>query len=140
MARKKRAQALLLESVLNGKPLPGMDRVLTFPELEAGSDTVLLVDDRDPAELELPSQVRLAGSNEIENAKTRQRYTPVLEFLDGEAMPGKVSVRLRLSRAGGGDVLPLGEIVATFADTDPLTAAEPTHVRSEEHTLNSSHT
>ena len=130
MARKKRAQALLLESVLNGKALPGADRVLTFPELESlrGEDPVLLVDDRDTAELDLASQLRLVGRSELENARTRQSYTPVLEFLDGEAMPGKVSVRLRLSRAGGGDVLPLGEIVATFADTDPLTAAEPTHV------------
>lgn len=131
MSRETQAQALLLESVLTQTPLPGLDRVLAFPDLGplAGDDgEILLVDDRDPSELDLPARVRVVGSEEMDAVSAREGLTPVLEFLPPEAMEGKVSVRLRLSRAGGGQTLPLGEIVATFADRDPLTAVDPTHV------------
>lgn len=130
MTREIRAQALLLESVLNQRPLPGMTQVLTVPDGVPGNDNdqIILVDDRDPSELNFPSRVSIMTRDEMESLAPDDRMR-IFEFQQPEHFPGKISVRLRLSVASPGrGLLPVGEIVATFYDRDPLTAIEPTHV------------
>lgn len=130
MSREIRAQALLLESVLNHRPLPGMTEVLAMPNLHFGDDNsqIILVDDRNVSDIHFPSRVRIMTRDEL---KSLAPDVPpqVFEFLSPEHFPGKISVRLRLSVAfPGHGLVPSGEIVATFYDRDPLTATEPTHV------------
>lgn len=130
MSREIRAQALLLESVLNHRPLPGMTEVLAMPNLHFGDDNsqIILVDDRNVSDIHFPSRVRIMTRDEL---KSLAPDVPpqVFEFLSPEHFPEKISVRLRLSVAfPGHGLVPSGEIVATFYDRDPLTATEPTHV------------
>ena len=127
MTRTERARAIVLESVLTGQELPGVDRSVTFPDLQHGEE-LLLIDDGDGAELNVPVQVTLVTREELDQMELDAR-TQILEFLPPEDFPGTIGVRLRLSAVlpDHGQV-PLGEIVATFDDTDPLLAVEPTHV------------
>jgi len=130
MSREIRAQALLLESVLNNRPLPGMTNALTVPNnVVSGNDgQIILVDDRSPSELSFPSQVKIITRDDMESLASDNQLH-VFEFLPPEHFPGKISVRLRLSVMWPGRrLLPAVEIVATFNDQDPLTAVEPTHV------------
>ena len=129
MSREIRAQALLLEAVLAHQPLPGMTQVLAVPDA-VSDDTgqVILVDDRSSSELGFPSQVSIMSRNEMESLVLDNQLR-IFEFQPPENFPGKISMRLRISVAWPGHgILPVGEIVATFYDRDPLTAVEPTHV------------
>ena len=129
MSREIRAQALLLEAVLTHQPLPGMTHVLGVPDA-VSDDTgqVILVDDRSSSELGFPSQVSIMSRNEMESLVLDNQLR-IFEFQPPENFPGKISMRLRISVAWPGHgILPVGEIVATFYDRDPLTAVEPTHV------------
>ena len=130
ISREIRAQALLLDSVLTHRPLPGIDRAVVFPDLSPVEDAtqVLLVDDRDPSTLDFPSQVRVISRDELDTIRAEADQLPVFEFLQPEQFPGKLSVRLRISMAFPDRIAPLGEIVATFDDREPLAAVDPTHV------------
>ena len=130
MSREIRAQALLLESVLTHRPLPGMTQVLALPDVAFGDDKdqIILVDDRSASELSFPSRVQIMTRDELESLAP-DVPPQVFEFQAPEHFPGKISVRLRLSVAfAGHGLVPSGEIVATFYDRDPLTTTEPTHV------------
>lgn len=130
MSREIRAQALLLESVLNHRPLPGMTQVLAVPDDALGNDNgeIILVDDRDPSGLGFPSLVNVMSRNEMESLALDSGLR-IFEFQPPEHFPEKISVRLRLSVMWPDrGLVPVGEIVATFHDEDPLTAVEPTHV------------
>jgi hypothetical protein len=107
-----------------------MDQVIAFPDPihGEGDPRVVLVDDRDPSGLALPPQVLVTTRDELPETEVEEGLR-FLEFLPAEDMPGKVGVRLRLSiLLPGHGPAPLGEIVATFDDSDPLTAVDPTHV------------
>ena len=130
VSKEVRAQVLVLESVLTHRPLPGMDRALAFPDPIQREDDVqvVLVDDREASTLELPPQIRIIRSTELETMQPDEPL-PFLTFLEPESFAGKIGVRLRLSLAlPDRDPAPLGEIVATFDDRDPLVAVYPTHV------------
>ena len=130
MYREIRAQALLLESVLTHRPLPGMTQVLAVPDYAVGDDNgqIILVDDRSSSELGFPSRVSIMTRDELESLAPDDQLR-ILEFQPPEHFPGKISVRLRFSVVfPGRGLVPIGEIVATFHDRDPLTATEPTHV------------
>ena len=130
MSREIRAQALLLESVLTHRPLPGMTHVLAMPDVVFGDDNsqIILLDDRSSSELSFPSRVHVMSRDELESLAPDDP-PQVFEFQLPEQFPGKISVRLRLSVPfPGHGLVPSGEIVATFYDRDPLTATEPTHV------------
>jgi hypothetical protein len=131
MSREMRAQALVLESMLMHRPLPGINRAVIFPDFDLVQDVtqVMLVDERDPSSLGFPSQVRVTGRAEAEKIRAVEEQVLVLDFLQPEQFPGKLGVRLRASLAfPDRDPAPLGEIVATFDDCDPLVAVDPTHV------------
>lgn len=130
MTRETRAQALVLESILMHQPLPGMDRVLTFPDLGRRADDaqVVLIDDRNPSELGFPTALRMISRDELDTIRSEAglRY---LEFVEPEPLPDKISVRVQLSVASpDGGFVPLEGMVATFDDSDPLSAVEPTNV------------
>jgi hypothetical protein len=130
MTRETRAQALVLESILTHRPLPGVDRAVSFLDLGLHNHDpqVVLVDDRDPSELGFPSQLRIISRDKLDTIRS-ERELRLLEFLQPEHFPGKISVRVQLSIAlPNDDPMPLEGIVATFNDSDPLTAVEPTHV------------
>lgn len=132
MSREIRAQAMVLESMLMHMALPGVERPIVFPDLADPTDAalILLLDDRDPIELEsFPSQIRVITADELESIRTGDDRTLLFEFLEPEQIPGTLGVRLRVSAAPHGAApAPLGEVVATFDDRDPLIAVEPTHV------------
>ena len=107
-----------------------MDRALAFPDPIQREDDVqvVLVDDREASTLELPPQIRVIRPTELETMQPDEPL-PFLTFLEPEGFAGKIGVRLRLSLAlPNRDPAPLGEIVATFDDRDPLIAVDPTHV------------
>jgi hypothetical protein len=53
----------------------------------------------------------------------------LLEFLQPEHFPGKISIRVQLSIALPNDApAPIEGIVATFDNRDPLGAVDPTYV------------
>ena len=119
-----------MESVITHRPLPGIDRIVAFPDPIQRKDDVhvVLVDHRDGSTFELPPQVRIISPTELETMQPDEPM-PFLEFMEPESFAGKVGVRLRLSLAlPDRDPAPLGEIVATFGDRDPLVAVDPTHV------------
>jgi hypothetical protein len=130
MTRQTRAQALVLESILLHRPLPGIGRVVAFSGIgpgESGSQ-ILLVDDRDTSDLGLPSQLRIMSHTEFATFHPDEQVR-VLEFLTPEEFPGKISVRVQMSIAVPNEGLfPVEGMVATFADRDPLRAVEPTSV------------
>ena len=128
--RQVRAEALLLESIITHRPLPGINRVVSFPDLgpDTGAGAVVLVDDREPSGLGFPPQIRIVDDETLKTLSSEHEL-PVLRFLQAETVQGKITVRLQLSIAlPTGDPVPLEGIVATFSDSDPLTAVEPTHV------------
>lgn len=128
--RETRAQGLLLEAVLKHQPLPGIDRVVTLPDLGPDIDpsTFVVVDDRDPATLGFPPQVRVVGQDALGTLQLEDELR-VLRFLQPQLSPGTIGLRLQLSIAlPDGGVVPLEGILATFRDSDPLTAEEPTHI------------
>ncbi len=130
MSREIRAQALLLESVLTHRPLPGMEQAIFLPDLAPGNDDsqLILVDERDPTKLGFPGQLNIMTKDEFASLAPNDQLQ-IFEFQPPEQFPGKISVRLRLSVAfPGHGFVPSGEIVATFFDQDPLTATDPTHV------------
>lgn len=130
MSREVRAQALVLESLLNNRPLPGLDRSvgLVGGASREGDVGMVLVDDRDLSDLDFPAQIRVVTRDEFETIRHEERME-FLEFLQPEHFPGKISVRVQRSIAlPNGDRVPVEGIVATFDDRDPLTAVEPTHV------------
>jgi hypothetical protein len=107
-----------------------MDRVVTFPDLGRRADDaqVVLIDDRDPSELGFPPQLRIISRDELDTIRSEEglRY---LEFVEPEPLPDKISVRVHLSIASPDEgLVPLEGMVATFADSDPLGAVEPTSV------------
>ena len=119
-----------MESILMHQPLPGMDRVVTFPDLGRRADDaqVVLIDDRDPSELGFPPQLRIISRDELDTIRSEEgmRY---LEFVEPEPLPDKISVRVQLSIASPDEgLVPLEGMVATFDDSDPLSAVEPTSV------------
>ncbi len=121
MTREHRAQALVLQSVLANRPLPGMQEAVGFSEIEEDAE-LALVDDRDPSDFDLPPHVRLVSTADLATLAAEGRLL-VLQFAEPEPFPGKVSVRLRLSVVlpEHGQV-PLEELVTTFIDSDPLRA------------------
>lgn len=130
LPRQVRAEALLLESITTHRPLPGINRVVSFPDLgsDAGSATVVLVDDREPSALGFPPQIRVVDDETLKTLSSEHEL-PVLRFLESEILDGKITIRLQLCVAlPNEDPIPLEGIVATFNDREPLTAVEPTHV------------
>lgn len=128
--RQVRAEALLLESIITHRPLPGIDRVVTLPDLggDVGAARVVLVDDREPSGLGFPPQIRVVDGETLKTLSSEHEL-PVLRFLQSEVLDGKITVRLQLSIAlPNEDLIPVEGIVATFNDSEPLTAVEPTHV------------
>lgn len=128
--RQVRAEALLLESIITHRPLPGIDRVVTLPDLggDVGATRVVLVDDREPSGLGFPPQIRVVDGETLKTLSSEHEL-PVLRFLQSEVLDGKITVRLQLSIAlPNEDLIPVEGIVATFNDSEPLTAVEPTHV------------
>ena len=128
--RQVRAEALLLESIITHRPLPGIDRVVTLPDLggDVGAARVVLVDDREPSGLGFPPQIRVVDDETLKTLSSEHEL-PVLRFLQSEVLDGKITVRLQLSIAlPNEDLIPVEGIVATFNDSEPLTAVEPTHV------------
>lgn len=128
--RQVRAQALLLESIITHRPLPGIDRFVTLPDLgsDIGAASVVLLDDREPSGLGFPPQVRVVNDETLKTLSSEHEL-PVLRFLQSEVLDGKITVRLQLSIAlPNEDPIPVEGIVATFNDSEPLTAVEPTHV------------
>jgi hypothetical protein len=86
------------------------------------------VDDRDPATLGFPPQVRVVGQDALGTLQLEDELR-VLRFLQPQLSPGTIGLRLQLSIAlPDGGVVPLEGILATFRDSDPLTAEEPTHI------------
>jgi hypothetical protein len=107
-----------------------MTQVLAVPDYPVGDDNgqIILVDDRSSSELGFHSQVSIMTKDEMASLASDEQQR-IFEFLPPEHFPEKISVRLRLSIAWPGyGFLPVGEIVATFYDRDPLIAVEPTHV------------
>jgi len=107
-----------------------MDRILTFPDLGHRADDaqVVLIDDRNPSELGFPPEIRIASRDELDTIRSEEglRY---LEFVEPEPLPDKISVQVQLSVASpDGGFVPLEGMVATFDDSDPLSAVEPTNV------------
>lgn len=129
MSREIRAQALLLESILTKQPLPGMTHILSFPESLADNNrSIFLLDNRHPSKLDFPADVIIVTKDEMEDLAPDVRRL-VYEFQPPEQFPKKVSVRLRLSVTFSDQgLVPVGEIVATFDDSDPLIGVEPTHI------------
>ena len=129
MTREAQARTLLLDSVLTGRELPGIGRSVTFPDLEdaTAASGLLLVDDGQ-VEFEAPEHVTVIGRESVDAMQLPQQQQ-ILEFLPPELLPGRIGVRLRLSIVAPNSLMvPVGEIVATFDDSDPLVAVDPTHV------------
>ena len=131
MYREIRAQALLLESVLTHRPLPGMNQVRSLPSLKTGDEDIqiiLVVDDPSSTELSFPSEARTVTKDELESLGPRNQLQ-VLEFQPSDSNPGEISVRLWLSvDMPGHGFVKIEEIVATFHDRDPLTATKLPYV------------
>lgn len=128
--RRVRAEALLLESIITRRPLPGIDRVVSFPDLgsDVGAATVVLVDDREPSTLGFPTPIRVVDDETLK-ALSSEHEMPALRILESEVQQGRITIRLQLSMAlPSEDPIPVEGIIATFSDSDPLTAVEPTHV------------
>ena len=128
--RRARAEGLLLESIITHRPLPGIGRVVTFADLgsDVGAATVVLVDDREPSALGFPTQIRVVDDETLKTLSS-ERELPVLRFLQSEVLDGKITIRLQLCIAlPQEDPIPVEGIVATFNDSEPLTAVEPTHI------------
>ena len=127
MTNEFRAQETVLESVLGGRPLPGRDDIISFTGIADGRGVVLL-DDRDLSDVELPRSLPVVGRDELAAGGLDDR-TQVLEFLEPEPFPDRIGVRVRLSIVlAGRGLVPLEEIVVTFLDRDPLVVVEPTHL------------
>ena len=128
--REIRAQALVLESILAHRPLPGIDRAVFFPGLGLRDDDpqIVLVDDRDPSDLGFPSQLRIISRDSLDTIRS-ERELRLLEFLQPEHFPVKISIRVQLSIALPNDApAHIEGIVATFDNRDPLGAVDPTYV------------
>lgn len=132
MSRVIQAQALVLESLVNHRLLPGMTHVLSLPELALSDENeeIILVDDRNVSQLRFSSRVRIITKEELENLAP-DFPKAVLEFLSPEHIEEKISVRLRLYIAfPSHGLLPSSELVVTFFDRDPLSTTAPTHILS----------
>jgi hypothetical protein len=121
----------VLESLVTGAVLPGRSEPLVVPDaLELASGArVFLVDERDPEVLELPPSIRVVRGADLARAEGAGESAVVLEFLEPERLPGRIGVRLRVSRLHPDQrAIPVGEVVVSFNDADDLTTVEPTHV------------
>ena len=133
MSRQARAQAMVLRSLLKGEVLPGSGGAILFPDLGLFPDAgrVVFVDDRVRDSLELGAGVLVARPGEPPPPSAADEATLIFEFLPPEPVPGRVSVRLRVSVArGDGGPTPLGEVIAVFQDRDPLAVVDPPSVLS----------
>jgi hypothetical protein len=126
MSREAHARSLVLASVLEGTPIPGSDGPIAFPDLATypNARRVLLAD---PAvgDIDVPAGLAVSPPGEAVPADAGGAAL-LFEFLPPEPMGGRISVRLRISLSqADGTRAPLGEVLATFEDRDPLSLASP---------------
>ena len=110
--------------------LVGRHCALTFPDLglDVGTEKAVLVDDREPSGLGFPRHIRVVDEETLKTLSSEHEL-PVLRFAHSEVLQDKITIRLQLSIAlPNDDPIPIEGIVATFDDSEPLTAVEPTHV------------
>ncbi len=125
-------QALLIETIMNNGMLPGMERSLDFPDLEAWRNSehhyVSTEHLADPDALS--SVFERIGADQIRDVAQQGGVFPYLRFQEPKVEEGRVQLSVQLL-TGFEDVepLPLGAVVAQFAQRDgDWFAIDPTHV------------
>ena len=119
--RQVRAEALLLESVVTQRPLPGIDRVVTFPDLVPTSVREQAVSSTIESHRGWDFHLRSASSTTRRSRHSSSEHElPVLRFVQAEVVQGKITVRLQLSIAlPNDDPIPIEGIVSTFTTAIP---------------------
>lgn len=110
-------QALLMHAALDRAPLPGLNRVLDFPDLDAlrENETRLLSTENLVQPHLLDDAVRLIAPEQIAAHAAEVGPFPYLRFQPPEIQDGRTGLSLQLW-TGFDDVepLPLGALVANF--------------------------
>ena len=113
----RQLQALLVHAALDLAPLPGLDRVLDFPDLAAlreREERMMSTENLVQPHL-LGDTVRLVAPERVAKYAADSGSFPYLRFLPPEQHEGRVGLTLQLL-VGFDDVepLPLGALVANF--------------------------
>ena len=133
MIAEREAQRMLMIALLRGEALPGSIQPLVFPDTPDITEgrAVILIDQGDVTELQLPANVLVMRRDELHDALMEAPSAVILEFLPPEVFPGKTGARLQVS-IGDRQLrpMPLGEIVATFTDEGGagVITTDPTNV------------
>jgi len=125
-------QAKLVEVAIKGTSLPGMDRDLSFPDLQAVRQSPVKYVSSDHLAMPhaLGDQAEVFAEEQVRDKASTLGPFPYLRFQEPAEQDGQITLSLQLM-TGFDDVDPLalGAIVATFAKRgEDWIAVEPTHV------------